>query len=74
MEINNHHFIVLKTNLQSAEDLAKLNIILTPFYPKDSWSVDLEDVDKVLRVPPLLSEEKLLILIKESGFECEVLA
>lgn len=68
-----NHFLVFKTNIHSREDLIKLNSFLAPYYSQGSWSVDVEDVDRVLRIPNILSEERILQLIKESGFKCEVL-
>jgi hypothetical protein len=73
--MHNKSPIILKTDIQSEQKLRLLFPILDNHKRIDQWSVDLEDVDKVLRVVPKgnLSEFEVLQLMSDYGFLVEQL-
>lgn len=65
---------VFKTNIRSENEISAIHSVLDqhPFIAE--WSVDLEDIDNVLRiVSPVLSVEEITELIQNKGFECQEL-
>lgn len=65
--------LILKTNIRSKK---KLRILVPAFNGHQSiqrWSVDLEDVDKVLRVETNenTEEKEIIQLIEKHGFYAE---
>lgn len=66
---------ILKTNIKTQERLQSIKYLLNkhPLFLK--WSIDLEDVDKVLRIEARKNacERDTIQLIKASGFTCEAL-
>ena len=67
--------LILKTDIESQE---KVDMIRPLFYQNPiiyAWSVDLHDIDKVLRVEASddLRQEDLIFLIQKYGFYCEEL-
>lgn len=69
------HVIVLKSNIDSE----KMKEVLTPHMDNHTsitqWSVDLEDVDKVLRIETstFMLEKDVINYIGAIGFKIEVL-
>jgi len=65
---------VFKTNVQEADEATKLIALLLQHFPGCKINFDLHDCDKVLRMEGKnLLTEKVIILVKENGFECNVL-
>lgn len=65
------HILVFKTNIATVEDRSKVAQVLNgqPFIQK--WTVDMEDVDCVLRVvahEPAV--DSIIALVKASAYEC----
>ncbi|MGB0390192.1 MAG: hypothetical protein ACPGD5_01395 [Salibacteraceae bacterium] len=73
MEINN--VIVLKTDIQTERKLRLFCPILDNHSEIKSWSIDLEDCDKVLRIEakPILKEQEIMHLMLKHGFSGEEL-
>jgi len=66
---------VFKTNIETRLDLATVKQPLNSNPNIIKWSIDLEDIDKVLRVESSenLSEKEIISLIKYRGFYIEEL-
>lgn len=65
------HILVFKTNIATVEDRAKVAQVLDrqPFIGK--WTVDLEDVDRVLRVVATTPDtDSIIALVNASAYEC----
>lgn len=62
--------LIFKSNIDSHAKLEKLEAVLCREQDVHSWTVDLEDCDKVLRIITKKAiKNKLLTLLKNSGFE-----
>ena len=65
---------VFKTNVQKKTQSKMLLCILSEAFPSFKINFDLSDCDKVLRVEgDDIEAVRIMILVKESGFSCEVL-
>ena len=65
---------VFKTNVQKKTQSKMLLSILFEAFPSFKINFDLSDCDKVLRVEGDNMEAlRIMILVKEYGFNCEVL-
>ena len=63
-----------KTNVQKKTQSKMLLSILSETFPSFKINFDLSDCDKVLRVEGDNMEAlRIMILVKEYGFECEIL-
>ncbi|HWH64041.1 MAG TPA: hypothetical protein VNS50_12240 [Ginsengibacter sp.] len=65
---------VFKTNVQKKAQSKMLLCILSEAFPSFKINFDLSDCDKVLRVEGGNMEAlRIMVLVKEYGFYCEVL-
>jgi hypothetical protein len=65
---------VFKTNVRRKTECRMLQSVLVETFPSMKINFDLEDCDKVLRVEGREVEALQIIgIVKEKGFECEVL-
>ena len=65
---------VFKTNVQKKAQSKMLLCVLSEAFPSFKINFDLSDCDKVLRVEgDNLEALRIMILIKEYGFACEIL-
>jgi len=65
---------VFKTNVQKKAQSKKLLCILSEMFPSIKINFDLSDCDKVLRVEGTKIETlRIMVIVKEYGFICEVL-
>jgi hypothetical protein len=65
---------VFKTNVQKKTQSKMLLGILSKAFPSFKINFDLSDCDKVLRVEgDKMETVSIMILVKEKGFNCEVL-
>ena len=63
-----------KTNIQKKAESKMLHCILSDAFPSFKINFDLSDCDKVLRVEGDTMEAfRIIMLVKEYGFNCEVL-
>ena len=63
-----------KTNVQKKAQSKMLLCILSEAFPSFKINFDLSDCDKVLRVEgDNIEALSIMILVKESGFKCEIL-
>lgn len=65
---------VFKTNVQTENDAHHLVALLLQHFPGSRINFDLQDCDRVLRVEGKeFSVEKVMRLMKETGFCCSIL-
>lgn len=65
---------VFKTNVQKKIQSKMLLCILSEAFPSLTINFDLSDCDKVLRVEgDTMEASRIMILVKQHGFTCEVL-
>ena len=65
---------VFKTNVQKKVQSKMLLCILSEAFPSFKINFDLSDCDKVLRVNgDNIEALRIMILVKEYGFTCEIL-
>ena len=65
---------VFKTNVQKKAQGKMLLCILSESFPSFKINFDLSDCDKVLRVEgDNIETLRIMILVKEYGFKCEIL-
>ena len=65
---------VFKTDVRAASQARKLVAMLVRHFPGSKINFDLQDCDKVLRVEGYnFKTEKIIVLVREKGFECKVL-
>ncbi len=62
--------LILKTNIRSKKKLQLLSPVFNGHRSIQRWSVDLEDVDKVLRVETNepIEEHEIIQLVEKHGF------
>ena len=66
---------VFKTNIETEADMNSIQFLLNPNPKIIKWSVDLEDIDRVLRIDAskYSSEKDIIDMVKSKGFYCEEL-
>jgi len=66
--------LVFKTNIRFKKDVAKVATCLQRDKGINKWNVDLEDIDKVLRVETnSLTAKGIINSIRRCGYECDEL-
>jgi hypothetical protein len=74
MTLNLEHILVFKTNINTHEEKIRVQDILQSHEHVDEANIDIEDIDKVLRVVSCnLSPDHIIKLITQSGYECREL-
>jgi cell fate (sporulation/competence/biofilm development) regulator YmcA (YheA/YmcA/DUF963 family) len=74
MTIDLTHVLVFRTNIGTEIEKQKVKQLLESHPLVEESSVDMEDVDRVLRVVSKhLHPEEIINLIKNGGFECHEL-
>ena len=65
--------IIVKTNIPSKKKVKKLEPLFNEHVGILKWSVDTEDIDKVLRIEAneSLEENEVASLIGQFGYSCE---
>jgi len=65
---------IFKTNVRKVSEAKKLVILLLDHFPEAKINFDLKDCDNILRVEAKdFVPEKVMLLVKENGFACNVL-
>lgn len=68
---NLDHILVFKTNISCEDEKQLLHTIFDEHDHVESWSIDMEDSDCVLRVITYtLSHDEIINLINQHGYEC----
>lgn len=66
-----NNIFIFKTNIQTEEDQERVSVLLDANDQIDSWSVDKEDIDCVLRiVSDRITAEEIIFLINQVGYNC----
>ena len=67
--------LIFKTNIGSKTKLKAVQSVFSRLETIKRWTVDMEDVDNVLRIEAVepLEEHHVIDLIKARGLQCEVL-
>ncbi len=69
------YILVFKTNIRFKKDIKHINLFLNEHSQAFEWSVDIKDIDKVLRIKSVTSNPIHFInLINRAGYYCEELA
>ena len=63
------YLYILKTDLKSKDQLEELSSVLNFNASVDNWSIDLEDIDRVLRIEASdrLTYSETIKLVKSAG-------
>ncbi|WP_296381956.1 hypothetical protein [Winogradskyella sp.] len=66
---------IFKTNIESNLDVDMIQLLFSSNRSIIKWSVDLEDIDRVLRIESnkTLSDNDIISQLKLIGFSCEEL-
>ncbi len=68
------YIYVLKTNINSEALIKSIETEFNSIVLIKCWSVDIEDIDNVLRIESNdLKEHDIIQMVKSKGFECEPL-
>ncbi|WP_421763907.1 hypothetical protein [Ekhidna sp.] len=67
---------ILKTNIQSQLQINKLRPVFQKYNHIARWTVDLDDIDRVLKVETNVDSEQseLINLVRKQGIYCEELS
>lgn len=66
--------MVFKTNLTEEKDVRQISTLLNSAYDIITWTVDLSDIDRVLRIEASKMQPfKIIQLIAAAGYSCEEL-
>lgn len=67
--------LIFKTDISTSQRLLAVTPILENHPSISDWSIDLEDIDKVLRVSTFqnLEEDEVIQLLIDQGINCETL-
>ncbi|WP_347052562.1 hypothetical protein [Flavobacterium olei] len=75
METNLNSIHIFKTNIKQIAPNCVIDQTLTNHLDIQQWSIDLEDVDCVLRVvSEKLTPREIMNLINQNGYECQELS
>jgi len=75
METDLQNIHVFKTDINKIEPACRISKTLDDHLDIQQWTIDCEDVDRVLRVvSEKLQPEVIINLIKQLGHECQELA
>ena len=66
--------LIFETNINTTEDLIKVRQLLTAESRIKNWSVDMDDIDKILRIESInISSDSIENLLSEADFQCRSL-
>jgi hypothetical protein len=66
-----NHILIFKTSIQTECDRQRLQNTLDANEHIQQWNIDLQDVDRVLRiVSKTLVPQQIISVINHNGFEC----
>lgn len=70
------HILVLKTTLKSRKSIKAIQPLLDSHPFISDWSVDLDDIDKVLRIVASgeLQEDEIISLLTSREYDAQVLS
>lgn len=67
---------IFKTNIRNRKKIRHAKSLLKKHLSIKNWSVDLEDVDKVMRIEVTndILENDIISMMRNNAFSCEVLS
>jgi len=66
--------LIFKTNISTDTELTKVSKVLNESTKIIEWTIDREDIDKVLRIESIgLDTQSVISMITTEGFFCEEL-
>ncbi len=69
-----YQVIVLKSDISNAVEIRKLSTVLDHHPMIGRWTVDLEDIDRVIRIEThVIGVDEIIALISSVGVECSEL-
>lgn len=72
--VTDTRILIFSTNIHTKKDLRRLTPVLNNDKRIGEWNVDMDDVDRVLRIATgLMSPEEVISLVTEAGFHCREL-
>lgn len=72
--IHSSEVMIFKTNLHSKKEVREIGPLLESIPDIVEWSVDTEDIDKVLRIETRqYCIDRIITLLTNAGFYCEEL-
>jgi len=67
--------LVFRTSVNGINERSSIAAQLDKLVGKNNWTIDLDDIDKVLRVVCSAAKEKKIIdTLHDRGFDCQVLS
>ena len=65
--------LILRTDIKTRKKVRKIKSVFNKHPVIIDWSIDLEDIDNVLRIKAYdeLTEEDIISLVQKEGFYCE---
>lgn len=74
-EVEAKTVLVFRTSIAGITEQLLITYSLNSLVGEKNWTIDLEDVDKVLRVVcPRSAEDKIISVFKEQGEYCELMS
>jgi hypothetical protein len=71
MTIDLSNILIFKTNIQTEFDRLRIKNVLDASQKVLKWNIDMDDVDRVLRVvSDSLTPEQIISVMDYVGFEC----
>jgi hypothetical protein len=65
------NILIFKTNIQTEFDKLRIKNVLDASHKVLKWNIDMDDVDRVLRVvSDSLTPEQIIFVLDYVGFEC----
>jgi|GEM_PF-168205 len=66
--------LIFKTDVRNEYDVEKIASLMTEDPRIKRWSIDLQDIDKVLRVESQhVQEQEIISHLRKAGYRCEEL-
>ena len=66
--------LVFKTNIHTLSDKVCISTVLDPVPQIADWNVDLEDIDRVLRiVSDTVNTGEIIAMVGKAGYHCQEL-
>ena len=71
---NSTHILIFRTNINTNTDKLRVKAAIGALPHIKDWSVDMDDIDRVLRVVSHTPQpEQIILLINQAGYQCHEL-
>lgn len=72
--VTDAEILILSTNVYTKKDLRRLSPVLDNNKRINDWNVDIDDIDRVLRITTgQMTSEDVISLLTAAGFHCREL-